>query len=145
MPFLDSLLGVVGKVVDPVKEIIGEFHMSPEDKVKAEKAIEQMKNEMTTKFLDVHMKEMQSQKEIILAEARGGFLQRNWRPILMLSIVAIVVNNYIVYPYLAMFTEKAIVLELPEKLWNLMLVGVGGYIAGRSGEKITDTITSNKK
>jgi hypothetical protein len=39
-----------------------------------------------------------------------------------------------------MFTDKAIVLELPDKLWNLMLVGVGGYIAGRTGEKITDTI-----
>ena len=74
-----------------------------------------------------------------MAEAKGeSWLQRNWRPILMLTIVAIVANNYLIYPYLSLFTEKAMVLELPERLWNLMTLGVGGYIAGRSAEKIID-------
>ena len=56
----------------------------------------------------------------------------------MLSIVAIVVNNYILFPYLSMFTDKVVILELPNALFNLMTVGVGGYIVGRSGEKIID-------
>jgi hypothetical protein len=53
----------------------------------------------------------------------------------MLSIVAIIANNYLIFPYLSLFTDKAVILELPEKLYNLMTVGVGGYIVGRSAEK----------
>jgi hypothetical protein len=53
----------------------------------------------------------------------------------MLTIVAIVANNYIIYPYLSLFTDRAMILELPEKLYNLMTIGVGGYIVGRSAEK----------
>ena len=56
----------------------------------------------------------------------------------MVSITAIVVNNYILVPYLQLFGLPAQILELPDKLWNLMTLGVTGYIAGRSGEKIVE-------
>ena len=85
------------------------------------------------------------QKDIIIAEATGeSWLQRNWRPILMLSIVAIVVNNYLLYPYLKLFFEAAPILDLPDKLWSLMQIGVGGYIVGRSGEKIVKDLKNGK-
>jgi hypothetical protein len=29
------------------------------------------------------------------------------------------------------------VLALPDRLWDLMTLGVGGYVVGRTGEKIT--------
>jgi hypothetical protein len=35
-----------------------------------------------------------------------------------------------------MFTDTAVILELPQDLYDLMKIGVGGYIVGRSGEKI---------
>jgi predicted MFS family arabinose efflux permease len=54
----------------------------------------------------------------------------------MLTIIIIVANNYIVYPYLSIFTDKVRVLDLPDKLWALMEIGVGGYILGRTAEKI---------
>jgi len=83
----------------------------------------------------------QLQTQIIVAEATGqSWLQRNWRPILMLSIVGIVVNNYILVPYLQLFSIPAQVLDLPERLWSLMTMGVGGYVVGRTGEKIVEKI-----
>jgi len=45
--------------------------------------------------------------------------------------------------WLSLFTSKVAVLELPQRLWDLMVVGVGGYIAGRSGEKIARIIKSS--
>jgi hypothetical protein len=36
------------------------------------------------------------------------------------------------------------ILELPNGLWALLNVGVGGYVAGRSGEKIMDRIRKGK-
>lgn len=38
----------------------------------------------------------------------------------MLVIITIVANNYILYPYLSIFTDKVRVLDLPDKLWTLM-------------------------
>lgn len=51
-------------------------------------------------------------------------------------VIVIVANNYIIYPYLSIFTDKVRVLDLPDRLWQLMEIGVGGYILGRTAEKI---------
>jgi hypothetical protein len=139
----DKLLGikdVIGDVIKPVTDLVDNLHTSEEEKMMVKERIDKIKNELTFRLIDTYNKEIEAKKDIIVAEAKGSWLQSNWRPVLMLTIVAIVANNYIVYPYLSMFTEKAVILDLPDKLWNLMLVGVGGYIAGRTGEKITDTI-----
>ena len=88
--------------------------------------------------LNAAIAQLQQQAAVVLAEAAGeSWLQRNWRPILMLVVVAIVANNYLVAPYLrAMFGAAAMpTLDLPERLWDLMTLGVGGYVAGRSVEK----------
>ena len=83
---------------------------------------------------------MANQVKVLLAEMSGNWLQKSWRPILMLSVVAIVVNNYIAVPYLQLFGIEAIVLDLPDKLWNLMTLGMSGYVVGRSAEKIVEQI-----
>lgn len=136
----DKIRSVVTDVIKPVTNLVDNLHTSKEEKMQIEATLQKAQLDMAAKMIDVHQKELEAQKEIIIAEAKGGWLQRNWRPILMLAIVTIVVNNYLVYPYLSLFTSKALVLELPDKLWNLMMIGVGGYIAGRSGEKITETL-----
>jgi hypothetical protein len=124
---------VVGKIIGGFFDLVGE---AVEDKDQRN----QIKAELTkvlekadlTKFTNL----VQAQTAVLVAEVQGqSWLQRNWRPILMLVIVAIVGNNYILYPYLSLFTSKAVVLDLPEKLYSLMTVGVGGYIVGRSTEK----------
>jgi hypothetical protein len=40
------------------------------------------------------------------------------------------------YLYISIFADKASALDLPERLWTLMEIGVGGYILGRTAEKI---------
>jgi len=77
--------------------------------------------------------------DIILAEAGSeNWITSSWRPLLMLVIVAIVAMNYLVFPILAMFTGIPLEIDLPIELWNLLQIGVGGYIVGRSGEKMVD-------
>jgi hypothetical protein len=84
---------------------------------------------------------------IITAEAQGeSWMQRNWRPITMLSFVFIIVNNYILAPYTEFFTGlfgyavTVPVLEIPEGLWGLLQIGIGGYIASRGVEKVTESV-----
>jgi hypothetical protein len=124
---------VVGKIIGGFFDLVGEAVEDKDERnrIKAE-LTKILENADLNKFTTL----VQAQTAVLVAEVQGkSWLQRNWRPILMLVIVAIVGNNYILYPYLSMFTDKAIVLDLPEKLYNLMTVGVGGYIVGRSTEK----------
>ena len=55
------------------------------------------------------------------------------------------VNNNInlLAPFIHMFYSNYPVLPLPDKLWSLLEIGVGGYIVGRSGEKIAGNFKKN--
>ncbi len=95
------------------------------------------KAELEMRLADLDKAITEARSNVIMAEAQGqSWLQRNWRPLLMLVIICIVANNYILYPYLSIVTDKVRVLDLPDKLWALMQIGVGGYILGRTAEKI---------
>jgi len=125
----------VGKVIDGV---IGLIDQVVEDKDEANKLKAQMiavfQNADLTKFTSL----VKAQASIILAEANGhSWLQRNWRPMLMVIFMIIIANNYIIHPYVALFSSKSIALDLPENMWALLKIGVGGYVVGRSGETIT--------
>ena len=129
IPIVDEVLNLVNTAVDKIFP----------DKTKSE----EIKGEIQKAVLINEASLIQAVSSIIKVEAEGGWLQRNWRPLLMLTCVFIVANNYIFYPYIILFGGTATVLELPDKLWNLMTIGVGGYVVGRSAEKIV-TSTSGK-
>lgn len=77
--------------------------------------------------------------EIVLAEANSGnWLTSAWRPLLMMVIIAIIAFNYLLFPLLGLFTGNVHSIFLPDQLWNLLQIGVGGYVVGRSGEKMVD-------
>lgn len=83
------------------------------------------------------------QAGIITAEAKGeSWPQRNWRPVTMLIFVAIIANNYILVPYVTAFGGHVPTLELSDNMWQLLKLGMGGYIVGRSGEKIAKALKS---
>lgn len=73
---------------------------------------------------------------VVEAEARSEhWLTANWRPLTMITFVVIIANNYILYPYLSLFWPEAPSLEIPPDMWDLLKIGLGGYVVGRSGEK----------
>ncbi len=125
IPIIDTALNVAGKVLD---------HWFPPSMSEADKA--KAKAEIQAGMQAAMLQDQEIRASIVRLEAQGSWLQRNWRPMLMVSIMAIVVNNYIFFPYLSAFTDKVKMLELPDGLWALLNVGVGGYVVGRSAEKI---------
>lgn len=137
LPFL-AAIPVIGKIVAPLLgKVFGVVDQLVEDKDLAAKIKAEVQMQAMAMDHKEAMTEIQAQADIVKAEIQGhSWIQRSWRPILMLVIVAIVANNYLFYPYLSMFTDKALLLELPDHLWNLMSIGVGGYVVGRSGEQI---------
>ena len=125
----------VGKLANEIKSL---FTGEPTPEKQAE--IKQKLLDMEGKAAEADNQLRELQAKVLIAEIAGqSWLQQNWRPILMLTIVAIVANNYIFVPYMQLFGLPAMILDLPDKLWNLMTLGVGGYIAGRTGEKMIST------
>jgi len=124
---LTSIFGVVDKVVTNVGEK------------------ETLKAELMSAVIENESEYVKSAAKIISTEAAGeSWLQRNWRPLLMLTIIFIIFNNFVIVPYAAALGWFTVALELPPQLWNLLTIGVGGYIVGRSGEKIVENYTKNK-
>ena len=82
------------------------------------------------------LKKIEASMQIIVAEAKSEhWIVAAWRPITMLVFVFIIANNYIIYPYLNLFFDTGIELALPDHLWQLLKIGLGGYVVGRSAEK----------
>jgi hypothetical protein len=92
---------------------------------------------------------VQAQQTVIVAEANAGGIAAKWRPITMLSFVAIIICHYVIFPMIAvMFPAAAPVfaaMVLPPEMWVLIQVGLGGYAGGRSVEKVVDMLTTSKE
>lgn len=74
--------------------------------------------------------------DIVLAEAKSEhWLVSSWRPILMLVISTIVAVHYLFFPLVNLFFKTELQIDLPQELWTLLQIGVGGYVVGRSVEK----------
>jgi hypothetical protein len=77
----------------------------------------------------------QVQGEIIKAEASGeSYLQRNWRPIVMLVFAGLVVAHWLGY------TAENLSEGSISMLLGIVKIGIGGYVIGRSGEKIAPQV-----
>lgn len=77
--------------------------------------------------------------DIVKTEAAGGFLASSWRPITMLVFVVLIVARW--FGFAAPNLQEAEYL----KLWDIVQLGLGGYVIGRSVEKIVPDITNALK
>ena len=91
-----------------------------------------LKFEIHRQLIENKSNELESAAKIVLAEAQGSWLQRNWRPLLMVTFAALVVAHWFG------LTAPNIPESVQNSLLNIVMVGVGGYVVGRSGEKIAD-------
>jgi len=126
----------INTLIDSVGKIIGRFKHSPEEKVAAMLELGKLHHNMVQESLKFEIKQVEAQASIILAEAKAGWLTRNWRPMLMIVFMIIIVNNFLIWPYSTELGITAKALDFPVWMQDLLKIGVGGYIGGRSAEKI---------
>lgn len=134
-PFKAFAEGIAGKVTD----LAGEF-ITDKDK------LNEFKARLTEVVLQSATELFKAQRDVIVAEAQGdSWLQRNWRPLTMLNFTIIMFNNFIIAPYLQAWFGWSVVLTIPEQMWGLLTVGIGGYIASRTIEKTGSGIRIDMK
>jgi len=113
-----------GSVVKDVMGGLDNLFTSKEEKMAAENAIREI---LIKKELELQ----KMQTEVIVTEAKGNWLQRSWRPILMLAFGFIVIYVKFIGPLFDLTIP-----ELEDEFWNLLQIGIGGYVVGRTGEKM---------
>lgn len=114
---IPAIAGLIGKVVD----------RAVPDKAEAER----LKADLTMQLLSLNQEELKASSSIIIAEAQGGsWLQRSWRPITALTFVSLVVAHWLG------FTADNLTQETINKIMDIVQLMVGGYVVGRSAEKV---------
>lgn len=134
--FLSKILGTGAKeIVDSIGTAIDKIDKSDE-KLELQLKYKELLMNIEGACIDYESKLLDSRSKIVESETKGeSWLQRNWRPLLMCICMFIVFNNYVLVPYF-----NLPVTTLDDHIWTLMDLGVGGYVAGRSLEKISENL-----
>lgn len=122
-----GILDFLGGAIKPITDLIDNLTTTDEEKATLKNELVKIQNSMTMKVLEYQSKLLDSQTRLIEAEAKGqSWLQRNWRPITMITFLVLVVCD----------SFGILAFRLSNQAWLLLQIGLGGYVVGRSGEKI---------
>jgi hypothetical protein len=156
MSILTEIIG--GGLGQLVKDIIGQFKLSPEKKAELEKAIEdneqaiRMKEyELTVKAMEAESTLVDAQKAIIVAEmGQTDNYTKRARPTMVYAGLLAIFLAHIILPYISWFTKTTVpAIVLPTDFWYVWGGVCSIWIVGRTMERrgsaspIVKTITGN--
>ena len=78
--------------------------------------------------------ELQAAVSVLVAEASGNWLQRSWRPLMMLTFTGLIVARWLGW------TAPNLAPSEYDHLWSIVQLGIGGYVIGRSVEKVAPAV-----
>ncbi|WP_083232878.1 3TM-type holin [Endozoicomonas atrinae] len=97
------------------------------------------KAQLAEMMLNGELEELEHQAGVINTEAKGeSWLQRCWRPVVMLVFTALVVCRWMGW------AAPDLSAEVELKLFSIIQLGIGGYIASRGVEKVARTWTQSR-
>lgn len=126
-----NLLSLVSSAFTPISNTIDELHTSDEERAKAHVSLLTVQSSLAVSALEYEQKLTAAQAKVITAEANGqSWLQRSWRPITMLTFLVLIVCD----------SFGMLEFRLSEQAWELLKIGLGGYVIGRSAEKVAPAV-----
>ena len=116
-------------IVSAVGEVIDRLTLPAREK-------KQLETELFRVITECERQRMEAQASVIVEEVRGNWLQRSWRPLVMLTFALIVLmGTFVSLP----------ILSDTSRFWALLEIGLGGYAVGRSGEKMVQVLTRKSR
>ena len=91
----------------------------------------QLQEELVRMFADRERELAEARASVVREEAGGNWLQRSWRPLVMLVFAGII--------FAGLFADVPLLAE-SSRFWDVLEIGLGGYVVGRSGEKIAASL-----
>lgn len=131
-----SILNLLSSAIEPVTGLIDNLHTSEEEKLTIKSKLFEMQSGLAQHAMKYESEVLNAKTKVITAEAQGAsWLQQNWRPITMLTFLVLVVAD----------TFGLTEFRLAQEAWTLLQIGLGGYVVGRSAEKVIPKVTEVMK
>lgn len=122
---IQALIPVLAPILG---KVVGNLFPDPEQQAKAQQ-------EVMVQLMQHQQQIETAAASIIQAEAASQhWLAANWRPITMLTFLGLIVARWFGWAAPNLQPDEYI------KLWSIVEFGLGGYVVGRSVEKIAPSI-----
>jgi Holin of 3TMs, for gene-transfer release len=127
---------VIAGILKPISDTIDHLTVSGDQKVALQLAQLQAGMAAQTAMQTYEQALLDGQQKVIAAEASSGsWLTSSWRPITMLTFLALVVLD----------SFGLLHSPLAPQAWTLLQIGIGGYTIGRSVEKVAPIVVNALK
>jgi len=131
MPSIFDVGKVARDVVDSVGGALDRLFTSEKERRKAKRLMEEVRMNLEKKMLQVKQGLIQKRGKAVEAEINSeSWLTRSWRPIVMLAFTGAILAHW--FAVAGTHLEP----EVQEWLYKTVRLGLGGYVIGRSAEKI---------
>jgi hypothetical protein len=121
----------IGSLIGVGKELIGRIWPDPQQQAEELRKLEELRQKGELAELQAYIQVMQARLSVIQSEATSEhFLTANWRPIVMLVFTGLIVARW--FGLSADGISEAEYIEI----WGILKLGIGGYVVGRSAEKV---------
>ena len=122
-------MGVLQNVIREIGDIVNRLSVSSKEKQKIQEEIQALVYRYKGELV-------REQSAAVGEEIRGNWLQKSWRPIVMLLLTLVILCG--------VFTGSSVLADT-SRFWDLLEIGIGGYVIGRSGETLTASLLSKKQ
>lgn len=131
-PLAKLLSSPVSGLIDSVGGVLDKLITTDKDRLEAQRELIKIEREFQQSLMDADQKWAETQASVVRAEvASKSWMARNWRPLLMLTFTYIIAHSFVLVPLLGLPA-----VQIPPDMWDLLKLGMSGYIVGRSAEKI---------
>lgn len=128
------MLGVtdlIAGIFKPAAELIDELHTSEDERLAAKGHLLDVQAAAMQRVFDYERSTLEAQANIVNSEASSEhWLTATWRPITMLTMLVLVVGDAMLW----------LPNPLSDDAFMLLQIGLGGYVVGRSAEKIVSVM-----
>lgn len=141
MVFPLAAIPIIGDIFKSLFGTIDALHTSTEEKLTLQQQMFGLQVSLTEKFMDYQARLVEAQSKVITAEATSdSWMAKNWRPLTMLTFVFLVVCRWTGILQVLGFPPVMVTEAIEKELWLIIQIGLGGYIGGRSVEKVAEVV-----
>lgn len=135
---IGKAIGAVGNAVTGILGAVDKLDTTEHEKLQMKAEILRVQNALELELAQLSTEFARVQADVIKAElASDSGIAKSWRPILMLTFGFIIVYAVVAPAFGAPPVDMT---AIPKDFWDLVTVGVGGYVTGRTVEKVAPTV-----
>jgi len=126
-----SVTDLISNIFKPAANLVDDLHTSDEERLNAKTKMLEVQAVAMQQVFDYETQALTARANIVNSEASSeNWIASSWRPITMLTFMVLAVGDSL----------GLLATPLRDEAWMLLQLGLGGYVVGRSGEKIAKTI-----